>query len=133
MSYTVNPTLPLVQQAQDRLAAARKAEGHARLAWDSDRQSPDRQQAFALARKEHEEARHWMDQLQRSRDRLPAALEDARRSLYVAESTLAQVETQARQRITQARREVDQAREQLARVEADWLTIAGPEAVPAES
>ena len=130
MPYTIDPTQPLLHQARDRLAAARQAEGRARLAWDGHRADPALQQALTAARREHQLAQTWTDQLQRSRAALPIAMEEARRDLVRAESEYTQVLETARMTIARAQQRVRQAQAQVARIEQDGLAIMGPEAGP---
>ena len=130
MPPTTDATAPLLTQAQQALAEAQTQERRLRrdvalpgagVAWD---------QVNAAAH-DTRVAQGWLDQVERSCAALPAALADARRTLYQAESACTQVEAQARQTIARARRQVEQAREEVARLEADWRTLAGSEAVPA--
>jgi predicted nucleic acid-binding Zn-ribbon protein len=128
MPYTVDLSIPLLLQAEQRLIAAKRTEAAARLAWDGHRANPALQQAVTAAVQETRQAQSWLDQLQRSRDALPAALEEARRDLVRAESAYAQVMETARMTIARAQQRVQQAQEQAERLEHDWVTIVGTEA-----
>jgi hypothetical protein len=130
MPFTVDPAVPLLRQAEVCLAQAKAQEGQARLHWDGDRANVGLQQALSAARREHQAAQTWLDQLQRSRDTLPIALEEARRDFVRAESEYAQVMETARMTIARAQQRVRQAQAQVARIEQDGLAIMGPEAGP---
>jgi hypothetical protein len=128
MPYTAHPTQPLLRQARDRLATARKAEAAARMAWDGDRQHPALQQALTAAQQETRQAQGWLDQVERSRAVLPTALAEARRTLLTEETTYTGLVETHRKAEAQQLRRVQQAREAVARLEADRRTIVGPEA-----
>jgi hypothetical protein len=128
-----SPTL--LVQAEQRLQAALVAERTARRAYDLATGLQERtrcQQAWFEARREREQAANRLEQLTRSRDTRIAAIPGLRIAARQAAGELATVEEQTRRLLLRAQRHLGLALEELDRVVHDVVTIAGPQAIPAE-
>jgi chromosome segregation ATPase len=125
MPDTITPTVPLLQQAKDRLDAALAQERQAKRALDNDAQNPAKAQAFKGAAQEARQAQGQLDRVRHGLRQIEQALPEARRDLVRAESTLSAVEAQVRQLLTNARKQVAQAREAVQTLEAHQRAIVG--------
>jgi hypothetical protein len=121
LSATVVETMPLLAQAQQRLAAAHEAERRLRRDVELP-QSSVTWEAIAQAQQETRRAQQWLDTLQRSVAALPTALAEAQQTVLMEERQLASLKETHRK--AEAQR-VKQAREQVARLEADRRAIEG--------
>jgi hypothetical protein len=118
--------LPLLDQAAQRLEEARARE---RQFWP---QSAATHEEIARAQQEHRRAQGWLDQLERSRSLLVAAIPQAEHTLRLAQGELAAVEQTAKRDLGRAPRQVQLAREDLEQLVRNLTNIAGAAAVPVE-
>ena len=131
----VAPPVPLLAKAEADLKAALVAERAARRRYDLATTVAERDQAqpvWLAARRQREQAATQVEKLERSRTILHQAIPGARIDARRAAGECAVLEEETRRSLLRARRQAQQAQEELARLTNDLLTIAGPEAVPAE-
>src|SRR5262249_27181199 len=125
---TLEPTtrsLPLTEQAELRLKAAKEARNAALRARDYSRSNVALDYAVRETESEVRKAQAWVDQTTRSRDALRAAIPEAQRALVVAQSQLQATEQTARQMLTRARRQVEEAQADWDRLKHDLQQVAG--------
>jgi hypothetical protein len=119
--------MPLIVQAEQRLAAARATEHRLRreveragsgVTWDE----------VSAAQQESRRAQQHVDQLLHARDSLRANLPQAVAPVRRAEGAVAQAEQPARQLISRARHDLQLAEQARAQLKANLAQMAGPEA-----
>jgi len=129
----VDTTLPLLTQAEHRLAAAREVENAARRAWSQDPRNEARQTALTAAQSASRQAQAQVDQLVHARDRIQATWSQGLRAVREAQGAVHQVDATYALDIAHARRQLAEAIADHTQQRNTLVAIAGEDAVPREA